>query len=193
MAGGTRLRHEHGEVLDAERGGLRHRQGIGGCRRFEADGEEHDLPIRVLLREADRVQRRIDDSHIRPLRFQPEEIRVGPRDSQHVAERGERHAGPARDGMGLVDLLQRRHTHGTSGSVHELDLRRQHPVHAVLDDRVGLAAADLHEGPRPCGHPPDLGEDLGRDPAISILVQVLHAGPSGMWISSSCPSSSRNR
>ena len=51
------------------------------------------------------------------------------------------------DGVRPVDGLERGHAHRAAGAVHQLDLGRQHPIDAVADDGVGLAAADLHQHP----------------------------------------------
>src|SRR5262249_12787742 len=113
--------------------------------------------------------------------------------AQHVAERGEDDAGPLRDRVRLVDLLERRDADRASGAVNELDAGREQSIDAVLDDRVRLPPADLHQGPRPRRDAMDLGGDLRGDLTVAILVEILHGSISGVWISSSWPSSSRKR
>ena len=56
-------------------------------------------------------------------------------------------SGRAAMGQGAVDGLQGGDAHRAAGSVHEGDLVGQHLVDAVTQDRVGLAAADLHDHP----------------------------------------------
>ena len=58
--------------------------------------------------------------------------------------------------------------------MHQFDLFRQKLIEAVLDDRVRLAAADLHDHPWFCDDPPDLAQYLLRDPVIAVFIQVLH-------------------
>src|ERR671934_2091429 len=95
--------------------------------------------------------------------------------------------------MRFVDLLEWRDAHGAAGTVDQLDLRRQEAVDPVLDDRVRLSAADLHERPRPGGDAPDLGHDRPRQAPVAILVEILHASACGASSSPSWPSSSRSR
>src|SRR5262249_55866285 len=63
------------------------------------------------------------------------------------------------------------------GAVHELDVRGQQVVDAVLVDRVGVPAADLHDLVVAAGL--DGGEDLARQHApelrVAELVHELHA------------------
>ena len=55
-----------------------------------------------------------------------------------------------------------------------IDRGWQQAVDAVLDDGVRLAAADLHDGPRP-GHGADNGVgQLPRGLAVAVFVQELH-------------------
>ena len=44
---------------------------LAGRRGLETDGEEHHLPIGVILRQLDRVQRRVDHAHVAALRLAP--------------------------------------------------------------------------------------------------------------------------
>ena len=56
--------------------------------------------------------------------------------------------------------------------------RREELVDAVADDRVGLAAAYLHEGPRPRRDGANLVEQAPGKLGVAKLVQVFHGGPS---------------
>ena len=77
----------------------------------------------------------------------------------------------------VVDPAHRDHADRAARAVHELDVRGQQVVDAVLVDRVRVAAADLHDlvvAARLDGredlareHPPELG--------VAVLVDVLHA------------------
>ena len=55
--------------------------------------------------------------------------------------------------MGPVDHLQRRHADRAARPVDQFDLGGKQLVDAVLDDRVRLPAADLHDRPGPGGRP----------------------------------------
>src|SRR3972149_4832029 len=58
--------------------------------------------------------------------------------------------------------------------MNELELRREKLVEPALHDRMGLAAADFHHLPRPGDRALELVEQLARQRAVAILIQVLH-------------------
>src|SRR5262249_46781199 len=145
----------------------------------------HDLPVRVRLRDLHSVQWRVDDAHLRALGPEAEEIGVRAGHAEHVAEGREDDAGLPRDRVGLVDLLQGGDTDGTAGAVNQLDPRGEEAVDAVLDDRMRLAAADLHERPRARRDALDLSEHLRGELPVAVFVEVLHGPASG---TSSSPS-----
>ena len=104
------------------------------------------------------VERRVDDTHVAALALHPEQVTLAAGHPQHVAERTEDHLGAGGDVEGPVDDLQRGDAHRAPGPVDELDGVGQELVDAVADDRVGLAAAHLHDRPGSCGVRGDLVE-----------------------------------
>ncbi len=74
-----------------------------------------------------------------------EERAVGPRHPHHVAEAGEDDVAVAGQGDAVVDTAHRDHADRTAGPVNELHVVREQLVDRVLVDRVGVAAADLHQ------------------------------------------------
>ena len=87
-------------------------------------------------------------------------------------------SGRAAIAMRPVDHLQRGDADRAARAVDQLDARREQLVDAVLDDRVGLAAADLHQRPRPGRDPGDRREQLlAGQRRVAVLVEVLH----GAW------------
>ena len=74
-----------------------------------------------------------------------EEGAVGAGDPHHVAEAGEDHAGLPRQGDPVVDPAHRDHADRAAGPVDQLDVVGEQVVDPVLVDRVGVAAADLHQ------------------------------------------------
>src|SRR5206468_1402106 len=80
----------------------------------------------------------------------------------------------AGNGQGFVDQFQRSHAHGAARPVHHFDSGGQHLVDAVLDDGVGLSAADLHDLPRASGGGVDLARDSLGDFAVAEFVEVFH-------------------
>ena len=84
-------------------------------------------------------------------------------------------SGPSRDGVRLVDHLQRSDANRATRSVHKLDLVRQQMVDAVFDDGVRLSAADFHQDPRPRRDAPDFIDNLLRQRFVTIFVEEFHA------------------
>ena len=66
---------------------------------------------------------------------------------------------------------------GQPGPVDHPHALGQRLVDPLLDDRVRLPAADLHERPRPGGDPVDLGDQLPGEDRVAVLVEVLHCSP----------------
>ncbi len=90
----------------------------------------------------------------------------------------------------LIDELERRDAHRAARAVHQRDLGRQQVLEAALEDGVGLAAADLHDGPGPRHGVANLLGHLVHGLAVAILVDELHgaspAASSSSAISSRC-------
>src|SRR5690606_22009395 len=161
-------------VADAALAGLVHRHGVGrGCG-LEADAEEDHLPVRVLLGDAQRVQRGVDDAYVAALAAHLEQVPSGAGHAEHVAEGAEDHVGSGGDLQGLVDDLQRGHAHRAAGSVDQLDAFGEKLVDAVPDDGVRLPAAHLHQRPRPGHRGLDVVEQPLRELGILEFVDVLH-------------------
>ena len=103
---------------------------------------------------------------------------AAPGHAHHVAEAGEDHAVLVRDRDSVVDAAHRDHADRAAGPVDELDVLGQQVVDAVLVDRVGVAAADLHQLVVAAGldgrddlageHPSELG--------VAVLVDEPHSG-----------------
>ena len=125
MAGGTSTCEQRIEkLLRPKLLRLPDRHRVAGRGRLEADGEEDDLAVGVLLRQLDRVERRVDHAHVAALRLHAEQVGRRAGHAQHVAERGEDHLGPAGDGDRPVDQLQRRDADRAARAVDQRDLRR---------------------------------------------------------------------
>ena len=121
------------------------------------------------------IDRRINDPHVGAARFQHQQIELRTGHPQHVAERAKNHVGPLRDGVRLVDHLQRSDADRAAGAVHELHLLRQQMVDAIFDDGVGLSAADFHQDPWPGHHAVDfVGQFFGQR-FVAIFIEVFHS------------------
>ena len=144
--------------------------------RLEADGEEHDLAVGVLLGDPHRVERRVDHAHVRALGLGVEQRAVRSGHPQHVAEAREDHVRLVSDRDAVVDPAHRDHAHRAAGAVDELDVRRQQVVDAVLVDRVRVPAAHLHDlvvAARLDGRQ-DLAGQGAAELGIAELVDELH-------------------
>ena len=166
---------EHGEILQPQLFGLIDRHGIGRCGRLKANAKEDHFPLRVLLGNLHSVQRRIDNAHLPALAFNAKEIFAAAGDAQHVAKGAEDDIGLRGNRQRLVDHCQRGDTDGATRAVDQLDLLWQQLVNAVADDRMGLPAADFHDGPRASGDAVDLVKETACQVGIAKFIQVLHA------------------
>ena len=179
---GRRRQHmvaDHAEVAEAERFGFadHHRGGRGGG--LEADGEKDHLAMRMGAGEAECVGGRIDHPDVGAAR--PRLVHRQPRRGRHaqaVAVAADDHLG-ALEGQrnGHVDAPDRQHAHRAAGAVDHAHLCRQQVGDTVARDRVGVAAAELHEGV--IARRLDLGADGGGEPlcqrAVAELVDVFHS------------------
>ena len=93
-----------------------HRCCLGRRRRLKADGEEDHLFLRMLRRNRECVERRVDDAHIRPRCLCGGKARRRPRDFQHVAERRDDNILHLSIGNRRVDVAVGRHADGTARS-----------------------------------------------------------------------------
>ncbi len=138
----------------------------------------------------ERVERRVDHPHIRPLGLRLQQAAARARDAQHVAETGEDHVRRVCDRDAVVDAAHRQHAHRTAGSMHELDRVGEQAVDPVAVDRMGVPSADLHQLVRASGL--DQRADLAGEGATELCVAELldepHAG-SRMMAVPACTSS----
>ena len=135
----------HGEVCEPH--GARPLDGHGhqGRGGFEAHADENDLPIRVLLRQAQSVQRRVDDLHRAPRRLLGQQTGGGAGHAGHIAEGGDGHLRHASQRNHLVDVVVARHAHGApraGGEAHPLGHKA---ANAVARDGHRVGAAHFHQ------------------------------------------------
>ena len=156
-----------------------HAHGVGRRSSLKAHAEEHNLLFGILDREFDSIERRVDHAYVAAAALDLEEIALGPRNAQHVAEGAEDDAGLGGDGERLVNEFERSDANRAAGTVNHLDtcLRpvRQHLVDAVFDNRVRLPAADFHDLPGPRGGLRNLPRQRSRDLAVAKLGEVPHS------------------
>ena len=95
-----------------------------GSGRLEADREEDDVAVGVLLRDPQRVERRVDHPDVGALGLGVGERLLGPGHPHHVAEAGEDHVVLGRHRDPVVDPAHRHHADRTARSVNQLDVLR---------------------------------------------------------------------
>ena len=66
---------------------------------------------------------------------------------------------------------------GTTRAMDKFDLLRQQMIQAVLDDAVGLAAANFHQHPGLGDRPPDFVDDFFGKRLIAIFIEIFHGEP----------------
>ena len=134
------------KFVSPSRGGAQHGHRGGRRRGLEPDGHEHDLPVRVLPGDLQRVQRRVhhpdvgapaalaskNDPPLPGTRIMsPNEVMIT--------------SGCEARCDGVVHAAHRDHAHRAAGAVHQRDRLGQVVLEAVLVDGVGVPAAHLHE------------------------------------------------
>ena len=89
--------------------GARAQQGRGRGRRgrFETDHKKHDRAVRILTRELQRIEWRIDEAHIRALGLGVEQAATRARHAHHVAEGRENDLWLARNGDRIIEAAHR--------------------------------------------------------------------------------------
>ena len=136
---------EQREIVDSLLDRLEDRQRGRRHRRFETQREKDDFAPRIGPRDGERVERRIDQADIGPLGLGLEHALFRSRNAHRIAEGREDHLRMLGDFDAIIDPAHRQHAHRAAGAVDELDFPGHHFVQPVPEDRVGMAAADLHD------------------------------------------------
>jgi len=143
-------------------------QGRGG---LESHPHEHDLTIRVLLSQLERVKRRVDDLDRPTCSLLGEQAGSGARHARHIPEGGDGDALDAGEGDDLVDIVVRRHAHrapGAGGEAHAFGHERPDPV---AGDGHRVRAAHLHERCSPIGN--ELADGLDQSTSEARVLERL--------------------
>ena len=181
------VRDNNGKIGDLEARGLMHSHCGGRRGGFKAHGKEHHLARGFAAREVERIERRINHTHIGADGARVEKIAGRAGHAEHVAERAQRNARAFGQLDRKIDHLDRRHADGTSGAVNQRHFAWQQFIEPVADDGMGLPAADLHDGPGPRDRFTNLRNQRTDDSRIAKFVEEFHD-----WSSSaSCVSISR--
>ena len=138
----------YGEVRKAH--GARSFDGHSYERRggFEAHADEDDLPIGVLLRQAQGIQRRVNDFHRASCRLLGQQAGRGAGHAGHVAEGCDGHFRHAGQRDYLVDVVVARHAHRTSRARRQTNPLGHKTANAVARNGHGVGAAHFHQRSR---------------------------------------------
>jgi hypothetical protein len=111
-----------------------------------------------LARDLQRVERRIDHADVGPGAARGEH-RAPPatRNTHHVAIGRQNHPVPLGQFERIVEPPHRQHADRAPRPMDEADIAGHQILHAIAEDRVGMPAAELHEGISPVG--PGLARD----------------------------------
>ncbi len=174
---GQHVAAEHGKITQPKRHSLFDRN--GGRRRccFETDGEENDLPVRIILRQRHGISTRINHADIGALRFRLEQGKaIRSRHAQAVAVGAQGDALLQRQPDRLIDAADRQHANRAAGAVDHFYVIRQQIGHAIAGNGVRMAAAEFHEMVAAPGLrlAPDGDGEFLRDLAIAEFIDVFH-------------------
>mmetsp|Transcript_18256 Transcript_18256/g.43898 ORF Transcript_18256/g.43898 Transcript_18256/m.43898 type:complete len:229 (-) Transcript_18256:65-751(-) len=172
---------EQREVVDAAPLRLEHRHRGGGHGRLEAEREEHHVAARVRRRDFERVQRRINHAHISAVGARLQQRALGAGHAHRVAKGREDDTGLIRDRHAVVHAAHRQHAHGAARAMHELERGRDQVLQRITKDRVGVAAAHLHDLQRAftaraqaLGRAGNFAQQRARGQRIAEFIDVLH-------------------
>ena len=136
---------EHREILDSFARGLQDSKSRRRHRGFKAKAEEHDLAAGILSRQRQRVHRRIDHPDIGAVGLGLQQALARTRNPHGVAEGRENHFGCSAIAMqSSTRPIGKTQTGQPGPCTSSMDLRQQ-SFHAIAEDRMGVAAADLHD------------------------------------------------
>src|SRR3954470_173775 len=173
------MRNEDGEILDALLARLPDGHSIGRRSCFEADGEEDNLLSRIGAGNLQAINGRIDNANVRSAGFKHEQIGIGTRHPQHIAERTEDYVTSVRNSVGLVNHLERSYANRTAWTVNEFNFARQETIQPVFDDTMRLPAANFHQDPWAGNGTPNLLKDFLGESLVAIFVEIFHGRPPG--------------
>ncbi len=174
------VRNQHGKILQSAPFRQVDAHGVRRRGSFKSNPEEDDLLVGKLHGQLYGVQGGVDDAHVAATTLHLEEIALGTRNAQHIAKAAENDSRLCGDGQRLVNEFERRDADRASGPVDHFDAGGQHLVDPILDDGVGLAAADFHDLPRLCGDLGDFARHALSDFAVAKLSQILHWRPDSL-------------
>ena len=107
--------------------------------------KEHDLLVRVVHRDLQRVERRVDESHVGAAGLSVEQAAVGAgtriMSPKQVKMTSGWRASQIASSTRPIGMTQ----HRAAGTVDQFHVLRQQVFDAVPVDRVGVPAAHLHE------------------------------------------------
>ena len=142
------MAHQQLQVGDALGDGLDRQQRRGGGGGFEAHRQKHHAAIGMVAGDGQHVEWCVDDPHRTAAGPHAEQVAaIAAGHTQHVAVGAEDHLRLAGEGDRPIELFRGGDTYRAAGAVDEADLRWQQPVDAMAQQRVGLAAAHLHQRP----------------------------------------------
>ena len=115
------------------------------CLKDRSEAHKNDLPVTMISSQLQRIQRRIHCPDICTHRLRLNHVRPRSRNAHHVAIGDENYLRAGCNGYGVIHTAERDHANRTTRTVNQIDVWRQQFFNAVLEDRMGMAAAHLHD------------------------------------------------
>src|SRR5689334_12960641 len=103
------------------------------------------MSVRIVLRELQRIRRRVDDTHIHSAGLVLERAAVCARHPHHVSERSKDYIRISSHRESVVDSSHGEHADWTARPVHKLDVLGKEIFQAEAVYRMRVSSAHLHE------------------------------------------------
>ena len=163
--------------------GLQHRHGRAGHRGLEAETEKNHFAIRVLTRQLERVQRRINHAHISAVGLGLKQTFLRTRHAHRVAKGSEDNLRLLGQRHTVVHAPHRQYTYRAAGTVHELNRCGKQLLNTVAKYGMGVPTAHLHDlqwpvagAFDPAKRDTNLIDQRARFYRIAEFVNILHIG-----------------
>jgi len=138
---------KYGKVFQPATLCFQYPQGRGRGSGFEANAEEHHLPLWIGPRQRQGIADRVHHAHIGAIGFCLQQAApVTARHPQHIAIAGQDHLRMIQhQAHGHIQAAGGQHADRAAGAVHQFDIVRQQAGDTVAENRMGVAATKFHQ------------------------------------------------
>ena len=178
------------EVRDLVRLRLGEGAGDGGDGGLEPDRKEDHSQTGVVSRHLERIPGRVHDLHPRPFGTRLLEAHCARRDPHQITKGADHRIREHRQREGAIEVIDRRHAHGTAGTGDQTHVLRHQPPQTCARHAVSVGPANLHDG-QPAVEVLGLLPQLAEQPGHRCWIRVRIGGHSSTIASEYSRSSSR--